>query len=357
MLRSRGLVGPLALAAFGFAIGFVVLEGGARVAALLQERRQGRLDRDLATLRVPDRGAVATLGQMIVKAAHPEIVYALRPRLDVTFAGARVTTNDAGYRGQEVGGAKPSDRFRIVGIGDSYMFGQGVSDDDTYLARLPSLLAAAEPGTVFETANLAVPGFNTTMEVALLETRVDALRPDLVLIEVVGNDLDLPNFLWDEIDVWSPRRSFLFDFVSGRLRSAAPSASARGLAEAPRDGAESGQFAREGGDRVPAKYAAMVGLEAFRRAIGRLARLGRQRDIPVRALTHGVWFENDMLATFRAAGIPVLVLRSPLRQRARELGAPDYARSPLALSPTDLHPSALGHEVVARELAAWIASR
>ena len=56
-------------------------------------------------------------------------------------------------------------------------------------------------------------------------------------------------------------------------------------------------------------------------------------------------------------GIPVLVLRSALRQRARGLGARDYARSPLALSPSDLHPSALGHAAIAEELAAWLKTR
>jgi lysophospholipase L1-like esterase len=61
-----------------------------------------------------------------------------------------------------------------------------------------------------------------------------------------------------------------------------------------------------------------------------------------------------MLAALSTNGIPVLVLRSALRQRARALGAPDYGRSPLALSPHDLHPSALGHEAIAEELAAWI---
>ena len=357
-IRRRDLVAPLALAAAGVLFGLLALEALARLAAVLEERRQGRLDRDLAAIKVPDHGAVATLGQMIVKSRDPAIVYELRPRLDVTFAGARTTTNDAGYRGEALASENPAARYRIVGIGDSYMFGQGVADEQTYLARLPALLGAARPDTTFETANLAVPGFNTSMEVALLESRVDSLHPNLILIEIVGNDLDLPNFLWDDQDVWSPRQSFLLDFVRARLRGSGRPRAQTGLAEAPREGAtESGQFAREGADRVPAKYAEMVGVEAFRRAIARLAAVGRRQGVPVLALSHGVWFEEDLLATLESEAIPVLILRSALRQRARELGAPDYARSVLAKGAGDLHPSALGHEVVADELAAWIELR
>lgn len=357
MDRGRGRLALALLVAFGAGLGLLILEAGARLSTRFAERRQGRLDRDLGAVKVPDHGSTATLGQMILKSSNPEVVYELRPRLDVAFAGGRVTTNDAGYRGSEVSPPSTPDRFRIAGIGDSYMFGQGVSDDETYLARLPALLGSEHSATRFETANLAVPGFNTTMEVALLESRVEALHPDVIVIEIVGNDLDLPNFLWDETDLWSMRRSFLLDFVRGRLRGARSGGAGGGLAEAPRpEGAEDGQFAREGADRVPPRYRAMVGIEAFRRSVARLAATGRRVGAPVLAMTHGVWFEDDMLATLQKEGIPVLVLRSALRQRARELGAPDYARSPLALSPRDLHPSAIGHEVIARELATWLPS-
>ncbi len=245
--------------------------------------------------------------------------------------------------------------YRILGVGDSYMFGQGVADEETYLARLPGLMRAALSAQPIETVNLAVPGFNTAMEVETLRNRGSALEPDLVLIEIVGNDLDLPNFLWNAIDPWTARRSFLLEFVRGRLESGgAARASAPGLAEAPRDeGAGGGRFSRDE-DRVPSRYASMVGLGAFEKAIADLATWGRVARVPVLAVTHGVWFEPEMLAALSKNKIPVLVLRSALRRRAHDLGAPDYGRSPLALSPHDLHPSALGHEAIAQELAAWI---
>lgn len=342
----------------GTVVGLAVLEAGARVAAVREERRQGRLDRDLPALKDPGPGSTVTLGQIIRKSSNPRIVYELRPRLDVRFAGGRLTTSDTGYRGRDVASPKPPGVYRIAGIGDSYMFGQGVSDDETYLSLLTAPDNNVFPGRVLETVNLAVPGYNTVMEVELLRERVARVEPDLILIEIVGNDLDLPNFLWSAVDPWTFRRSFLFDFVRERLGSVRnrPAAVA-GLAEAPREGEGFAEtFARDAAE-VPPQYESMVGLPAFEGAIADLAAVGRERRIPVLALTHGVWFEEAMLNTLRAQGIPVLVLRSALRQRARALGAPDYARSPLALSPADLHPSALGHRAIAEEVAAWLGTQ
>ena len=343
------------LMAGGTIAGLAVLESVARVAAVREERRQGRLDRDLASLKDPRPGSTVTLGQIIRKSSNPRIVYELRPRLDVRFAGGRLTTSDAGYRGRDVASPRPLSVYRIVGIGDSYMFGQGVSDDETYLSLLTAPENNISSGRLLETVNLGVPGYNTVMEVELLRERGARLEPDLILIEIVGNDLDLPNFLWSAVDPWTFRHSFLFDFVRDRLGSVRNrQAAVAGLAEAPHEGEGSAEtFARDAA-QVPPQYASMVGLPAFERALGDLAALGRERGVPVLAITHGVWFEDAMVKALQAQQIPILILRSALRQRARALGAPDYARSPLALSPADLHPSALGHRAIAEELASWL---
>ncbi|MEO8499550.1 MAG: SGNH/GDSL hydrolase family protein [Vicinamibacteria bacterium] len=358
MSRLRGRLSLLVLAAFGTLLGFLLLEAGARVLAVREERRQGRLDRDLAKAKGPGARAEVTLGQIIQKSANPRIVYELRPRLDVRFGGGRLTTSDGAYRGRDVAEPKPPGVYRMVGIGDSYMFGQGVSDEETYLARLPRAAPVVASGRLLETVNLAVPGFNTVMEVELLRERVAHLDPDLILIEIVGNDLDLPNFLWTAVDPWTPRRSFLLDFVRGRVNAlGSRTAGAAELVEAPReDDGRAETFSRDA-DHVPARYASMVGLPAFNEAIDELAALGHARHVPVLALTHGVWFEREMKEALERNGILVLILRPALRRRARGLGAPDYARSPLALSPRDLHPSALGHEVIAEEVAAWLKTR
>jgi hypothetical protein len=46
----------------------------------------------------------------------------------------------------------------------------------------------------FEVWNLAVPGYNSVQEVATFAAKADSIRPDLVIVNWVGNDMDLPNF-------------------------------------------------------------------------------------------------------------------------------------------------------------------
>jgi lysophospholipase L1-like esterase len=160
------------------------------------------------------------------------------------------------------------------------------------------------------------------------------------------------------VDPWALRQSFLLDFVRSRFAGAArPHASGSGLTEAPHEtGAAAPTYTRDA-DRVPEAYRSLVGLGAFETALGDLVEFCRAHNIPVLALTHGVWFEDEMLAALESNKSPVLVLRSALRQRAREMNAPDYGRSPLAISPTDLHPSAAGHQAIAEELALWLRAR
>lgn len=357
-METRDRLWPaLVLTVLSTGFGLVLIEAGARIAAVREEHSQGRLNRDLPRIKGPSPGSAATLGQIIRKSSNPKIVYELRPRLDVSFAGARLVTSDAGHRGRDVATPKPLGAYRIVGIGDSYMFGQGVSGEETYLAQMEVLLNGRYPARKIETVNLAAPGYNTVMEVATLRARAPKAEPDAVLIEIVGNDLDLPNFLWSDVDPWTLRRSFLLDWIRTRLQARPrPTNLTPGLSEAPRkDAGASETFARDA-DHVPAAYASMVGLPAFQSALKDLAGIAQERRIPVLALTHGVWFEPEMLGALAEDHIPVLVLRSPLRQRARALGAPDYARSPLALSAEDLHPSALGHRAIAEELAVWLAT-
>ena len=48
--------------------------------------------------------------------------------------------NEMGFRGRNYEIKKEPGIFRIVGIGDSFTYGAGVSDDATYLARIEATL-------------------------------------------------------------------------------------------------------------------------------------------------------------------------------------------------------------------------
>ena len=57
------------------------------------------------------------------------------------------------------------------------------------------LLNAAYPQKTWEIINTGVPGYNTVMEVATMRAKGLALEPDIVILNVVTNDLNLPTRL------------------------------------------------------------------------------------------------------------------------------------------------------------------
>ncbi|MHC4339593.1 MAG: SGNH/GDSL hydrolase family protein [Planctomycetota bacterium] len=99
--------------------------------------------------------------------------------------------NTAGWRDTEHAEKKPQGTYRILGLGDSFLFGQGVRFEDICLTRLARRLAArSPPGSTVEAINTGVFGFNTANERSLLRERGRAYDPDLVIVHFVPNDVE-----------------------------------------------------------------------------------------------------------------------------------------------------------------------
>ncbi len=135
----------------------------------------------------PDAGV--PMGEYVPGAAF-KLVFPDNPRGYFDQSNAvLMTINSMGLRGKEVAAKKPAGTYRILGIGDSFAFGEGVKDDDTFLHRLQlQLNGNAAGGKSFEVLNAGVQGYNTRDEVVYLERRWLALEPDLVLIVFYIND-------------------------------------------------------------------------------------------------------------------------------------------------------------------------
>jgi hypothetical protein len=103
----------------------------------------------------------------------------------------RVETNSLGYRGKEVSLQKPAGTFRILGLGDSVMFGPGVPERDTYLRILEQELNqtfSAKIHSRFEIVNTAVIGYSTHQELLTLQRDGIRLSPDVVVVGFEPND-------------------------------------------------------------------------------------------------------------------------------------------------------------------------
>ena len=125
----------------------------------------------------------------IVYRVDPEVRYVLSPNQKGWVDDGFVTTNSRGFRGGEVDIPKPPERLRIVALGDSVTFGWGVNDADTFCQQLEQQFRARRPDVDVDVVNLAVPGYATRQEVALLQRNLAALQPDVVLLGFYENDL------------------------------------------------------------------------------------------------------------------------------------------------------------------------
>ncbi len=97
----------------------------------------------------------------------------------------RFTTNAQGFRGPVVEWARPAGTFRILAIGDSYTWGDGVEDEDVWLRRVESTLSRCGP---VEVINAGFVGRNTVGEADYLESKGVRLEPDLVLVGAEPGD-------------------------------------------------------------------------------------------------------------------------------------------------------------------------
>jgi lysophospholipase L1-like esterase len=118
--------------------------------------------------------------------------YVHRPDWETIHATAdfevTVRTNALGLRGAPADARKERGAFRILVLGDSFAFGFGVEDDETFAAALARLLPPPPGFARVEVLNAGVAGWSADQYLLFLELRGFALAPDLVLLAVTEND-------------------------------------------------------------------------------------------------------------------------------------------------------------------------
>ncbi len=98
-----------------------------------------------------------------------------------------IRINQQGLRGLELD-ARSTGRLRVLAIGDSFIFGVGVEDDETFVARLAELLELQ--GFKAESLNAGIPAFGVPDAVGWFERHGIALAADVVILGIfLGNDL------------------------------------------------------------------------------------------------------------------------------------------------------------------------
>jgi len=159
----------LALAAFALAVGGV--EAGLRL---------------LFPQPLAERYAAPRTGGPLVR-IDPELGWTLRPNV----VGLRsdepwqkdLRTNALGFRDVAHAG-KAAGVTRVAVLGDSFVFGSGVRQDETLTHQLATRL-----GPSFEVVNLGVPGYGTDQDLLTLRRWGPRLAPDVVLMGFFWNDI------------------------------------------------------------------------------------------------------------------------------------------------------------------------
>jgi hypothetical protein len=151
----------------------------------------GLLEAGLRALRPSHSGLRALLYQATLPTAYGRI-RDLRGLLETTVVGYRPHTEYAGYvlngrglRTREYDDAPAPGVYRVVALGDSFVYG-GVAEADHWCALLERGLTRARPAEVLR---LGVPGTGPPFYLRLWEVEAARLRPDLVIVGLfVGND-------------------------------------------------------------------------------------------------------------------------------------------------------------------------
>lgn len=131
------------------------------------------------------------------------LFYTNTPSADITFVydgnprgyfdadnAVHQHTNSLGFRGAEFVTAKDSNAYRLVFLGDSFTFGEGVKDEDVYPQQLARLLGAQFPARRFESYNFGVGGYNTSQSLYVLKKLALQFKPDAVVLGYTLNDAE-----------------------------------------------------------------------------------------------------------------------------------------------------------------------
>ena len=97
-------------------------------------------------------------------------------------AAPPIRNNSLGFREREI--PPKSNRYRIVVVGDSFTWGQGVEEQDRFSDRIEQVL-----GPRYEVFNFGRPGDNMPEHLDVL-TQALAVSPDFVLLQLYINDFE-----------------------------------------------------------------------------------------------------------------------------------------------------------------------
>ncbi|MFP5353530.1 MAG: hypothetical protein ACLGIK_00005 [Gemmatimonadota bacterium] len=257
----------------------------------------------------------------------------LVPGWSSMFHGGRLTVNSAGLRDREYTRDKPAGVFRIVVLGQSYVLGEGVNDEETFENvledRLNESVAASLGYARIEILNLGAPAYSAMQQRADVAVgRAGQWNPDLVLC--IGHFRELA-----QLD------DYFSSYLRQRPRDRIPPYVSQWIDSA----GLTRQMTAAEAERRMAPFATRILAETYRDMVRRIVGLGATpvfAYIPTPAVSVRPELLERYLDTTMDAGF---VTRLDLRRVYEGLDEHD-----LILAEWDHHPNAAGHRRIAARL-------
>lgn len=250
--------------------------------------------------------------------------------------------NNYGFRGADFEIARNA-RIRIAAVGDSFCWGTGVEEADSFTFLLEERLNREEVlGETYEIYNFCLPAFNTVDEVNLYEQVITHFRPDLLLVSFFLNDVSVsPQFGTERgaggsahsRERYRPRLR-LVEWIGRRIDTARARPT---FIEGVKAAYERGQ----------------PGYEAALAELGRLGRLNRQEEVST-LLVIWPWLTNLEFSEYPFHEVHEAVARA-VEVRGFEIvdlfGVFEgHAAAHLWVHTTDQHPNEVAHRMAANAI-------
>ena len=154
------------------------------------------------------RGHSWWTGEQRFYSADAQLGWRVSANLTRTFGGGSgaylVQTNSKGFRDAEHAERKPEGSFRVVVLGASTIFGDGVAQDELCTERLEGMLPATD------VINLACLAYSPTQHAVILRAEGWQYEPDVVLQFLIQSDENCSFQSW-EVTLQRPKCCLVFN--------------------------------------------------------------------------------------------------------------------------------------------------
>lgn len=224
---------------------------------------------------------------------------------------------------------KPSGAKRIVAIGDSFTFGFGVLEDDTFLSKLGNYFLAKNEKV--EVINAAEPAADLSVYKKILNEKVTPLSPDILLVGININDVTIfpTNLIIEKVsgklDFKIRQYSRLLDFIFYII--------------------EKNVSAKENLKNILASYTPEK-KEEFRSFINDLKKYSEEKKTKVFIMIHPIYYDfnhyafesihNDLDSIVKESNLPYYDFLETFRDKSAE----DFW-----ITKNDQHPNEKAHQI------------